>query len=97
MNPFYNRYGLEVKLDWVSKTELYIFVEGSQFMRSSVNDIGDVIFIDFEGGPFLEIGQKIVMEDRKLQIEQLSHEKGKGHRIQFKEIWWIKIQCKGTI
>lgn len=86
MNPFQNRYGYDVKLEWVGRLELVVNVPDSLFFRESMNDDGTLSFADFEGGPFIQVGSKILFPDRKVEVVAITKEEVGGIRLLFKDI-----------
>lgn len=58
MEIIQNRYGEDRVIEKIAPDKLRVMGE-STFTRTSTNDNGETIMFDFEGGPFLMVGNTI--------------------------------------
>jgi hypothetical protein len=58
------------------------------FTRNSQTNIGELSMVDWEGGPYIELGTKIFFEDKGLfaKVLAINFMKGEGYILKLEEI-----------
>ena len=76
MEIIQNRYGQDRVIEKLSPTQMRITGE-SLFVRTSQTESGELTMFDFEGGPCLNVGQKIRYLNSDWKITQIKREESK--------------------
>jgi hypothetical protein len=83
----HNRYGYPITKTWLSDDKVIINVPKSMFTRNSQTNIGELSMVDWEGGPYIELGTKIFFEDKGLfvKVTAINFMKGEGYVLTLQE------------
>lgn len=65
-----SRYGLDRSIERIDHSRVRVMGE-SQFVRTSKNKNGDVLFYDMEGGPAYTVGGKLSFEKMNWKIKNI--------------------------
>lgn len=65
-----SRYGLDRSIERINHQKIRIMGE-AQFVRTSKNKNGDVLFYDLEGGPAYTVGGKLFFEKMTWKIKSI--------------------------